>query len=44
MKPGITYLIMHCTQPSEIFKHISGSGNTRKGDLLAMINPELKNM
>jgi len=42
MKPGITYLIMHCTQPSEIFKHISSSGTTRKGDLLAMINPELK--
>jgi len=43
MKPGITYLIMHCTQPSEIFKHISGSGLTRKGDLLAMMDPELKN-
>ncbi|MCW3117843.1 MAG: ChbG/HpnK family deacetylase [Chitinophagaceae bacterium] len=43
MKPGITYLIMHCTQPSEIFKHISGSGATRKGDLLAMLDPELKN-
>lgn len=43
MKPGITYLIMHCTQPSEIFEHISGSGATRKGDLLAMLNPDLKN-
>lgn len=42
MKPGITYLIMHCTLPSETFKHISASGNTRKGDMLAMINPELK--
>jgi predicted glycoside hydrolase/deacetylase ChbG (UPF0249 family) len=42
MKPGITYLIMHCTQPSEIFQHISGSGATRKGDLLAMMNPALK--
>lgn len=42
MKPGITYLIMHCTAPSEIFKHISGSGTTRKGDMLAMIDPELK--
>ncbi|MGC4034985.1 MAG: polysaccharide deacetylase family protein [Chitinophagaceae bacterium] len=42
MKPGLTYLIMHCTVPSEIFKHISGSGQTRKGDLLAMIDPELK--
>lgn len=42
MKPGITYLIMHCTQTSEIFKHISGSGQTRKGDMLAMMDPELK--
>ncbi|MES1220326.1 MAG: polysaccharide deacetylase family protein [Bacteroidota bacterium] len=42
MKPGITYLIMHCTQPSNLFEHISGSGATRKGDLLAMMNPELK--
>ena len=42
MKPGITYLIMHCTVPSDIFKHISGSGTTRKGDMLAMIDPELK--
>ena len=42
MKPGLTYLIMHCTAPSEIFKHISGSGTTRKGDMLAMIDPELK--
>jgi predicted glycoside hydrolase/deacetylase ChbG (UPF0249 family) len=42
MKPGLTYLIMHCTQPSEIFKHISGSGTTRKGDLLAMIDPALR--
>jgi hypothetical protein len=42
MKPGITYLIMHCTQPSPVFQHISGSGTTRKGDLLAMIDPALK--
>jgi predicted glycoside hydrolase/deacetylase ChbG (UPF0249 family) len=42
MKPGITYLIMHCTATSEIFKQISGSGATRKGDLLAMQDPELK--
>jgi hypothetical protein len=33
---------MHCTVPSEIFKQISGSGTTRKGDMLAMIDPELK--
>ena len=33
---------MHCTSPTEVFEHISDSGNTRKGDLLAMIDPVLK--
>ncbi len=41
-KPGVTMVIMHCTQTSEIFKQISDSGPTRKGDLLAMMDPELK--
>lgn len=41
-KPGLTMVIMHCTQPSEIFPYITDSGNIRKGDLLAMIDPELK--
>ena len=43
LKPGITMVIMHCTWPSEIFSQISASGNTRKGDLLAMMDPEFKN-
>ncbi len=42
LKPGITMVIMHCTWPSEIFSQISASGNTRKGDLLAMMDPEFK--
>jgi len=42
VKPGLTMVIMHCTSPSEIFRYISESGKTRKGDLLAMIDPELK--
>jgi hypothetical protein len=33
---------MHCTQPSEIFGHISGSGTRRKGDMLAMMDPAFK--
>lgn len=41
-KPGITEIIMHCTEPTEVFKHISSSTNTRKGDLLAMTDPILK--
>ncbi len=42
IKPGLTMIIMHCTQPSPIFKNISESGPTRQGDLLAMIDPALK--
>jgi hypothetical protein len=33
---------MHCTAPTEVFDKISGSGTTRKADLLAMQSPELK--
>lgn len=42
LKPGITMVIMHCTAPTEVFQYISNSGLTRKGDLLAMLSPELK--
>lgn len=39
LRPGITMMIMHCTLPSETFPHISGSGDTRLGDLNAMLDP-----
>lgn len=42
LKPGVTMVIMHCTAPTEVFDKISGSGTTRKADLLAMQSPELK--
>jgi predicted glycoside hydrolase/deacetylase ChbG (UPF0249 family) len=42
LQPGVTMVIMHCTATSEIFRHISDSGNTRRGDLLAMLSPELR--
>ncbi|MFM9910100.1 MAG: polysaccharide deacetylase family protein [Chitinophagaceae bacterium] len=42
LKPGITMIIMHCTAPSETFNKISSSGQTRKGDLLAMMDPAFK--
>jgi len=42
LKPGITMIIMHCTDPSSIFKNITDSGPVRKGDLLTMINPVFK--
>ena len=34
LKPGLTMMIMHCTDPGPSFKYISDSGPTRKGDLL----------
>jgi hypothetical protein len=33
---------MHCTETGNEFKYISNSGPTRKGDLLAMMNPAFK--
>jgi chitin disaccharide deacetylase len=42
LKPGVTMMIMHCTWPSEVFEKISTSGQTRKGDLLAMMDPAFK--
>ena len=41
-KPGITYVIMHCIKPTEVFPYISDSGPIRHSDLLAMTNPELR--
>ena len=42
LKPGLTMVIMHCTDPTEVFPIISGSTQTRQGDLLAMLDPKLK--
>lgn len=42
LEPGVTMMIMHCTQPTEIFSKISSSGTTRLGDLNAMIDPRLR--
>lgn len=42
LQAGVTMVIMHCTAPTEVFQHISDSGTTRRGDLLAMLSPELK--
>jgi hypothetical protein len=42
LKPGLTMMIMHCTETGNEFKYISDSGPTRKGDLLAMMNPAFK--
>jgi len=42
LSPGLTMVIMHCTYPSANFKYICKEGNKRKGDLLAMTDPRLK--
>ncbi len=42
IEPGITMIIMHCTDPTEVFGYISDSGPTRRGDMLAMIDPAFK--
>lgn len=42
LKPGITMVIMHCTNTTGVFEHISDSGPTRRGDYLAMVDPQLK--
>jgi predicted glycoside hydrolase/deacetylase ChbG (UPF0249 family) len=41
-KPGLTYIIMHCTASTPTFDQISTSGQSRKGDMLAMMDPSLK--
>jgi predicted glycoside hydrolase/deacetylase ChbG (UPF0249 family) len=40
LKPGVTMVIMHCTAPTEAFSRISDSGDIRKADMLAMLDPE----
>lgn len=42
LKPGVTMVIMHCTDPTEVFQHIASSGDIRKADMLAMIDPEFR--
>lgn len=42
LSPGLTMVIMHCTDPSAAFKYICNEGQKRKGDLMAMLDPRLK--
>jgi len=42
LSPGLTMVIMHCTNPSPTFKNICNEGKKRKGDLLAMTDPRLR--
>ena len=42
MKPGITEIIVHCTDPTEVFSHISGSGATRQAEMRLMTDPDVR--
>jgi len=42
LSPGLTAVLMHCTNPSESFKYICNEGKKRKGDLLAMTDPRFR--
>ncbi len=42
LKSGVTMVIMHCTETTEVFQQITDSGLIRKSDLLAMLDPVLK--
>lgn len=42
LRPGVTMIILHATDAGEAFDRISSSGPTRRGDMLAMIAPELR--
>ncbi|AYB29116.1 ChbG/HpnK family deacetylase [Chryseolinea soli] len=41
-KPGITVILLHCSDAKDTFKNISDSGHTRRADLLAMTDLGLK--
>jgi predicted glycoside hydrolase/deacetylase ChbG (UPF0249 family) len=42
LQPGVTMMIMHCSNAGEHFTHISDSGPLRRGDMLAMMDPAVK--
>ena len=42
MKPGVTQIIVHCTAPTEVFQHISGTGKAREAEMNLMIDPDVR--
>lgn len=42
VKPGITYVIMHCAKVTPNFSAITNSSPIREGDYEAMLSPELR--
>lgn len=44
MQPGITQIILHCTDPSETFRSISGSGPARLAEMQLMLDADIKSV
>lgn len=42
MQPGVAMFIVHSSDITDAFQHISASGGSRYADLLSMLDPELK--
>lgn len=42
MQPGLIMVIVHSTDVTDHFNHISGSGGSRFADMMSMMAPELK--
>jgi predicted glycoside hydrolase/deacetylase ChbG (UPF0249 family) len=42
MRPGITQIIVHCTAVTEVFSHISSSGEARAAELHLMLDPDVR--
>jgi hypothetical protein len=42
LEPGVTMMIMHCTDPSDVFPVLNADLETRHEDLKTMLNPEFK--
>ncbi len=42
MEPGVAMLIVHSSDITDTFRHISGSGGSRRADMLSMMDKELR--
>ncbi|MBT5927604.1 MAG: ChbG/HpnK family deacetylase [Verrucomicrobia bacterium] len=42
LKPGITEILFHASEPSDVFPLITGSSESRKGDLNALTSPMVR--
>jgi hypothetical protein len=42
MQPGVAMMIVHSSDITDEFKHISASGGSRYADMLSMLDPDLK--